>query len=85
MSDVTQVAFQLDNTSLREVDKLVATEFPSRAEAFRTAVHEMLRTRRERAIDAQLAAGYGTQPPGGEVKAWADTSIEGLRASELDW
>jgi len=32
-----------------------------------------------------IAAGYGAEPPGAEIEAWADASIEGLRASELDW
>lgn len=85
MADVTQIAFQLDNESLREVDVLAATASSSRAEVLRTAVRELLSRHREAAIDAQLAAGYGARPPGSEEAAWAELSIEGLRAADLDW
>ncbi|MEJ7798669.1 MAG: ribbon-helix-helix protein, CopG family, partial [Solirubrobacteraceae bacterium] len=85
MADVTQIAFQLDNDSLREVDALAAAESASRAEVLRTAVHAMLRRHREAAIDEQLEAGYGADPPGPEVDEWAQSSIDGLRAAELDW
>jgi len=85
MSGATQVAFQIDNETLREIDSLVAREFRSRAEVFRTAVHEWLARRREAEIDADLAAGYGVRPPGREDDAWADLSVEGLAAARLDW
>lgn len=85
MGNVTQVAFQLDNDSLRELDALAVAESASRAAILRAAVDELLRRRREEAIDAQLAAGYAARPPGSEVAAWAELSIEGLRAAELDW
>jgi Arc/MetJ-type ribon-helix-helix transcriptional regulator len=85
MAKVTQVAFQIDNETLRLVDALVSSEFRSRAEALRTAVHEMLARRREAKIDAELAAGYGVQPPAREDEAWADLSVEGLQAADLDW
>ena len=85
MADVTQIAFQIDNESLRELDRLAASEFSSRADAVRTAVHQLLRQRREAAIDAQLEAGYAAVPPGPEEAAWAELSIEGLRTAELDW
>lgn len=85
MSKVTQVAFQLDNETLSEIDALVSAEFSSRAEVLRTAVSEMLARRREVKIDAKLAAGYGVAPPAREDEAWADLSIEGLRAADLDW
>ena len=82
---VTQVAFQLDNESLRRIDELAATESSSRAAILRAAVRELLRTRREAAIDAQLAAGYAADPPGLEEQAFGELSIEGLRAADLDW
>lgn len=85
MADATQIAFQLDNESLRQVDTLAATAFSSRADVLRTAVHLLLSQHREAAIDAQLAAGYGAQPPGPVEDAWAESSIEGLRAADLDW
>ncbi|MGH3870802.1 MAG: hypothetical protein ACRDSR_04680 [Pseudonocardiaceae bacterium] len=85
MSDVTQVAFQIDNEVLLQVDALVTSQFPSRAAVLRTAVDEMLARRREAAIDAQLAAGYGVSPPAQEEQEWADLSVEGLRAANLDW
>ncbi len=85
MANVTQVAFQLDNESLRRVDALAATTSRSRAHVLRTAVHELLRAQREAAIDAHLAAGYGAEPPGPELDAWAELSIEGLRDADLDW
>ncbi len=85
MANATQVAFQLDNESLRRVDALAATMSRSRAHVLRMAVHELLRAHREAAIDAQLAAGYGAQPPGPELDAWAELSVEGLRDADLDW
>lgn len=86
MSVVTQVAFQIDNERLRAIDALVERrEFRSRAEVLRTAVREFLARRRDAEIDVQLAAGYGVQPPGVEDEAWAEVSIEGLEAADLDW
>ncbi len=85
MSKVTQVAFQIDNETLSKVDALVSGEFRSRAEVLRTAVREMLARRHEAEIDAELAAGYGAQPPAHEDDAWAELSVEGLQAADLDW
>jgi predicted transcriptional regulator len=85
MASVTQVAFQLDNDSLRQVDALAAAASSSRAEVLRAAVRELLRARLEAAIDEQLAAGYAMTPPGTDGEAWAELSVEGLRAAELDW
>lgn len=88
MSKVTQVAFQIDNETLDQVDALVSSEFRSRAEVLRAAVREMLARRREAEIDADLAAGYGVRPPdqeNQEDKVWADLSVEGLQAADLDW
>jgi len=85
MSKVTQVAFQIDNETLRDIDALVSGEFRSRAEVLRAAVSEMLARRREVEIDAELATGYGVAPPAREDEAWADLSLEGLKAADLDW
>ncbi len=85
MKLVTQVAFQLDHQSLRQVDELAAAESSSRAHILRTAVRELLMTRRDASIDAQLTAGYGVLPPGPQEDAWAELSLDGLRAADLDW
>lgn len=86
MSDVTQVAFQIYDDELEQLDAVVAQgEFRSRAEVLRTAVREFLTRRREAQIDADLAAGYGATPPGPEDEAWAELSVDGLRAANLDW
>jgi len=85
MAKVTQIAFQLDDESLRQLDELAAVQSSSRAHVLRTAVHELLVAHREAAIDAQLAAGYGVQPPSVEDAAWAQSSLDGLRAADLDW
>jgi len=85
MASVTQIAFQLDDESLRQLDALAAAQSSSRAHVLRTAVHELLVAHREAAIDAQLAAGYGAQPPSFEDEAWAQSSLDGLRAADLDW
>ncbi len=85
MSDLTQVAFQLDNESLAMLDALAAEESHSRAEVLRVAVREFLARRREEKIEAQLATGYGRRPPGPEDDALADLSVEGLRAGHLNW
>jgi predicted transcriptional regulator len=85
MANVTQVAFQLDDDSLRELDLLAASESCSRAQVLRGAVRELLSRQRQATIDAQLAAGYGSRPPEAEADAWAELSIEALRAADLDW
>ena len=85
MATVTQIAFQLDNESLRRIDELAAARSSSRAEVLRGAVRELLRQEREAAIDEQLDAGYAANPPGPEERAWAELSLEGLRSADLDW
>jgi Arc/MetJ-type ribon-helix-helix transcriptional regulator len=86
MSDSTQVAFQVENDRLAEIDNMVATHrYRSRAEALRAAVAEFVGRRREEEIDAQLAAGYALHPPGAEEEAWADASADGFAAAKLDW
>lgn len=83
MSDVTQVAFQLDNDSLAAVDELAAGR--PRAALLRAAVHQYLAVRRERQVDAELARGYDAEPPGDDVLGMAAASSRGLAASGLDW
>lgn len=85
MRNVKQVALQIDIESLAEIDALTPSEFSSRAEVIRVAVHEWLARRRAAAVDAQLARGYELDPPGAEEDVWASRSLEGLEASELDW
>lgn len=85
MSRATQVAFQLDDESLAAVDVLAEQGSRSRAEVLRIAVREFLTRRREEAIDARLAEGYGVRPPGCEEDQLAERSVEGLQAANLDW
>jgi predicted transcriptional regulator len=85
MPNVTQVAFQLDNESLRRIDELAVAGCSSRAEVLRGAVRAFLNTHREAAIDDQLAAGYAAVPPGPEENSWAELSVDGVRAADLDW
>ena len=85
MGDVTQVAFQIDKESLREIDEIAAAASSSRAHVLRTAVRGLLMARRDVRIDAQLVAGYAALPPGPEIDAWAESSVDGLRAADLDW
>jgi len=85
MANVTQVAFQLDNESLRKIDELAAAQSSSRAQVLRSAVSTLLTAHREAAIDSQLAAGYGAKPAGAEEEGWADASLDGLQAADLDW
>lgn len=85
MGSATQVAFQLDDESLAAVDAIATGESRSRAEVLRIAVAEMLKRRREAEIDAQLAAGYAAVPQTAEELAFADVSLKGLKAAELDW
>lgn len=85
MGDVKQIAFQIDTRSLAEIDALTPSEFSSRAEVIRVAVHDWLERRRADAVDAALAKGYGLSPLGKTEDAWGDRSLEGLEASQLDW
>jgi predicted transcriptional regulator len=85
MANVTQVAFQLDNESLRRIDELAAAESSSRAEVLRGAVRVLLSRHREAAIDHRLAAGYAATPPAPEEKSWAELSVDGFRAADLEW
>lgn len=86
MQGVTQVAFQLDQQRLVEIDLMVERhEFRSRAEALRAAVGEFVARRREERIDAELTAGYAARPSGEEERSWAELSVEGLRTADLEW
>ena len=85
MSKSIQIAFKLPQEHLDAIDQLVPDEYPSRAEAVRAAVAGFLKSRRERAIDTALAAGYGAKPPDEHDAAWAEVSLEGLGLAELDW
>ncbi len=85
MGKATQVAFQIDDESLAEIDALVTGQYRSRAEAIRVAVHEWLARRRAEQVDAALARGYEVTPTGAEEDAWAELSVQGLKAGELDW
>jgi len=85
MSNVTQVAFQIDDESLRQIDELAAAQSSSRAQVLRTAVHRLLTAQRERTIDAQLATGYAARPQSAEDAGWASASLDGLQAADLDW
>jgi Arc/MetJ-type ribon-helix-helix transcriptional regulator len=82
---MTQVAFQLPDEDLEAIDAMVPGEFASRAEALRDAVRQWLKGIEEQRIDAALAVGYSLVPQGADEAAWADLSIEGLAAGELDW
>lgn len=83
MSDVTQVAFPLDNDSLAAIDELAVGR--SRAALLRAAVHEYLARCREEQVDDQLARGYAAEPAADEELGMASASARGLAASGLDW
>lgn len=85
MSNVTQVAFQIDNDSLVEIDQEAQRRAVSRAEVLRLAVRRFLAAQREADIDARLAAGYGVAPITAAEDVLADVSLEGLVAGDLDW
>ncbi|MGH8931835.1 MAG: ribbon-helix-helix protein, CopG family [Egibacteraceae bacterium] len=85
MGKPKQVAFQIDDGDLAEIDALASAESRSRADLLRTAVREWLARRREAAVDAALAKGYRDLPQGQEEGVWADLSLQGLEASDLDW
>lgn len=85
MSKVKQIALQIDTESLAAIDALTPSEYPSRAEVIRVAVHDWLARRRAEAVDDALAKGYGVLPQGQEEDVWAERSLEGLEASQLDW
>lgn len=85
ITPVIQVAFQLPNEDLRAIDALVPDQFPSRAEALRSAVRLWLKQIEEQRIDAALTAGYDLLPTGGEEKEWAEISAEALAGVHLDW
>jgi predicted transcriptional regulator len=80
-----QVAIQIDAKVVVELDRLAGEGHRSRAEVVRLAVGEWLARQREAATDAALARGYDDLPPGGDERAWADVSVDGLRAADLDW
>jgi Arc/MetJ-type ribon-helix-helix transcriptional regulator len=85
MGKTTQVAFQLDDESLAKIDALVTTQYRSRAEVIRIAVHDWLARKHSEQVDAALARGYEVAPTGAEEDAWAELSVQGLRAGDLDW
>jgi predicted transcriptional regulator len=85
MTRMRQVAIQIDSDVLAEVDVLAARDHRSRAEVIRVALGDWLAHQREAAVDVALARGYGERPPGREEEQWAELSVEGLKAAELDW
>jgi len=85
MGKPKQIAFQIDDGDLAELDVLALAESRSRAELLREAVREWLARRREVAVDAALAKGYRDRPQGQEEGVWADLSLQGLEAGDLDW
>lgn len=82
---MTQVAFQLSDHDLERIDQMVPEDFPSRAEALRTAVKFWLEAVEQRRIDAALAAGYQIVPQGEAEEQWAEVSVEALDSSRLEW
>lgn len=85
MTNMRQVAIQIDEDVLAEVDQLARDDRQSRAEVVRVAVGEWLARQRDAATDVALARGYGEHPAGQEEHAWAEISVEALRAADLDW
>lgn len=85
MGKTTQVAFQIDDDSLTEIDALVTGQYRSRAEVIRVAVHDWLARRHAEQVDVVLARGYGVTPTGPDEDVWAELSVQGLEAGELDW
>lgn len=85
MGNVTQIAFQIDDDALAELDREAHRRAVSRAEVLRLAVRRFLAAQREADIDARLAAGYGEVPLDGAEDVLADVSLEGLVAADLDW
>ena len=45
----------------------------------------LVRVRAVRHRSVALARGYEVTPTGTEVDAWAELSVQGLKAGELDW
>ncbi len=80
-----QIAIQIEDEMVAELDRLARDEHRSRAEVVRVAVGEWLARQREAATDAALVRGYDDLPPGDDEQAWAELSVDGLRAADLDW
>ncbi len=85
MSKTIQVAFKLSAADLDAVDALVPAHHDSRAAALRSAVRELLRRRRDEAIEDALETGYRDVPPTAEEARWAETSVEGLAGADVEW
>src|SRR5262249_55860424 len=76
MGKTTQVAFQIDDESLAEIDALVTSQYRSRAEVIRVALHDWLARRRSEQVDAALARGYEVTPIGPDEDVWAELSVQ---------
>lgn len=86
MSEATQIAFQVSATDLERIDAMVPDQFPSRAAALRSAVHDWLERRRDEQIDQALERGYADVPEDDELTtAMAKASRRSLEAADLDW
>ncbi|CAN5254873.1 hypothetical protein BH20ACT5_BH20ACT5_03730 [soil metagenome] len=85
MAGSTQIAFQIDDVTLAEIDAMVADRYRSRAEVIRLAVHAWLAARHEEQVEERLALGYQVVPAGTAEDEWAELSVEGLKAADLDW
>lgn len=75
----TPVQTRLSDDELRALDEAIEQgRFPSRSEALRAGLHQVLRAEREREIAEAYARGYGSKPQ----EAWVgDTGLALLDAA----
>lgn len=85
MKNVKQIAFQIDNDELDDLDSHVGDEFRSRAAVIRAAVHEWLKQKRREKVDLLYAQEYARAPETPDEAAFADVSVEALESADLDW
>lgn len=81
MSKDVQIAVRLESSLLERLDELVPDPFPTRAEAVRFAVSELLRSKRERRLEERYIRGY-EEIPDDDLEAWAAMSGREMIAEE---
>ena len=82
MRTATQVAIRLPQRLLAEIDSLVPRRYPTRADAIRDALEQLLSAVRRDELDRRYAEGYRRHPQNEAELRWIDVASSALLLEE---